>query len=160
GLGSSLKPNVPAASLAPERPAADRRADAPVNESSGREASVLSWLRLLGAVLALAACAIAQWYIRKQQYWDVASLALRGGALAAALFLGKPWAATVTTGDAAPSVPSRRGLVGMMIALIGFGGFVFGVYRLATNWQFMFDAAAPVTVLGVAVWSAGLALSE
>jgi hypothetical protein len=118
-----------------------------------------SWFRFVGAFVGLAVCAGAQWYIYEGQHWDRANPAVVLGAIAAAILLGRPQDTQAVTRTTPPStVPLAW--PGLVVSTIGFGILCWAVYLLSTDWQQHFDFAAPLSVVGVAVWCMGLALAE
>jgi hypothetical protein len=120
--------------------------------------SKCSWLRFGALVLTLGLCGVAQWYIANGLRWGEASAVLVAGALAAAVLLGQPHQEAAPR-DAEPN-PTASDWRGAVLAAVGVGLFVYAVYRLTRNWSQSFDLAAPLAVVGVILWSAGLALWE
>ncbi|MFI5397549.1 MAG: glycosyltransferase family 39 protein [Candidatus Binatia bacterium] len=124
----------------------------------GPTASKSSWLHFGALVLTFGLCGLAQWYIANGLRWSEASAVLVAGALATAVLLGRPDA------EAAPRetepLPTASDWRGAVLAAVGVGLFVYAVYRLTRNWHQSFDFAAPFAVVGVILWSAGLALWE
>jgi hypothetical protein len=126
-------------------------------KASGR---VADRARLAGVVVALVLCGVAQWSIRgdavEAAVW--ADGVLVGAAVAAALLLGRP---RPPTQQSAPLLDRpRRDFVGAVLALTGFALAAVGARTLADDWYGSFTTAAPLAVLGVAVWSAGLAVRD
>lgn len=117
-----------------------------------------SWLRFGALVIALGLCGGAQWYIAHGLHWGEATPLFVAAAVAAAALLGRP----IVPVEARQAVPvSAAGdWRGTFVAAIGFALFVFAIYQLSFSWQQSFDFAAPLSVVGVALWSAGLALWE
>jgi hypothetical protein len=104
-------------------------------------------------------CGAARWVIASKQHWGVASAALVGGALVAAVLAGRPRPLESVADAAALSAPPRRRrLLGSTLVALGLGAFGFAVYLLLVSWLLNFTVAAPLLIAGVAVWSAGLAL--
>jgi len=125
------------------------------------ESPAPSWPRVAGLVAALAACGVAQWYIRHRLEWGPASVALVLASFAVAILLGRPAARR----DVAASAPVRQlpgwtGWLSLLISVAGFALFAYNVDRLAVGWTRHFDVAAPLVVLGITVWSIGLALGD
>ena len=134
----------------------------------------LSGLRLGAALLAVAACAVGQWYIRAPvapavagapagtfalpQY--VANLLFVGASIVAALLLGRPSAGLRGATPRALPPPGRRGLLAGAAVVLGIGVIAFATYRLATQWATAFDLAAPLDILGWVICTTGLALWE
>jgi hypothetical protein len=121
-----------------------------------------SWLRFVGVVAALGFCGGAQWYVRHRFYWSAADAALVGGALLAALLLGKPEPGAPDPMESLSS-PSRRhrySWVYLLSAVLGFGVFAYAIWLLFVDWNHNFDLGAPLVIAGVTLWSLGLALWE
>jgi hypothetical protein len=127
-------------------------------EAAGGSAAWAGWLRAGALIAALSACGGAQWHIARGQHWPEASAGLIVGAIACALLLGRP-AARVEGGGAAP-VPFRFDRRGIVLTVLGVAMFAYAVFQLSTDWVGTFDFAAPLLVLGVILWSTGLALCE
>jgi hypothetical protein len=122
-----------------------------------RKSDEISIARLSLALVALAACAVAQWYIRRKLYWPEASPAFVAAALVAGWFLGRP--ANPSTLPGTTRTRGRLALwLGISLALAGLAVYGFAIRQLIVNWHVHFDTAAPLTVAGIALWSAGLAL--
>jgi hypothetical protein len=128
----------------------------PTNAPAGRQGSVV---RLGLAVFGLLACGAAQYWIRHgDAYWFPATLLLVVAAVIVALQLPKPASLTGTHADgetaSGPSSASR------IIALVGFCIALGASYALFKWWHETFDWAAPTLLLGICVWSAGLAMGD
>jgi hypothetical protein len=131
--------------------------------NDGSEAAVggaawTGWLRAGALIAALSGCGVAQWHIAHGRHWPEASAGLIVGAIASALLLGRP-AARAEGGGAVP-LPSRFDRRGIFLAALGVAVFAYAVFQLSTDWVRAFDFAAPLVVLGVILWSTGLALCE
>jgi hypothetical protein len=120
-------------------------------------AAAISWLRLAGALLAVAACAVAQWYIRARSNWYTANLVLVAGSVAAALLLGRPAPGLPGEGRGALAPAGRWSWMWGAIAVLGLGAVAFATYRLATRWAADFTVAAPLDIVGWVVCTVGLA---
>lgn len=147
-------------------------------ERGGRPATgappALSGLRLGVALLAVAACAVGQWYIRSPVApavigvpagtfplsRDVTNLLFVGASIVAALLLGRPSAGLPGEGPRALPRPGRSGLLAGAFVVFGIGVVAVATYRLATQWATAFDLAAPLDILGWVICTTALALWE
>lgn len=118
-------------------------------------------LRAVGTITAIGACAVAQWYIRAGQYRTVQTVVLLVAALVAAILAGPPVERVEVTTPGGAADRQRRFLaLGILVAVVGAGGFALAIYWLRTDWYARFTEAAPLTVVAVGVWSIGLAIVQ
>lgn len=96
--------------------------------------------------------------IRRDLYWTPATVALLTGAVLVATQLGKP-SRLIDIAAGAPAAGSP-GLLARLIALAGFAVALWGSTTLARDWAIAFDWAAPTMLLGMCVWSIGLAAGD
>jgi hypothetical protein len=114
-----------------------------------------SSLRLVLALLGLVGCAAAQYWIRHGLYWTPATLLLIGAAVVVALqFPPISWPLPATEPIATPSRASR------LVALAGFLIAAATSVALSGWWHETFDLAAPLLLVGMSVWSLGLARGD
>ena len=119
------------------------------------------WLRFLGVLVAVGLCGGAQWYIRNGLRWGEASALLVGGAVAAAVLLGRPAPLNdVREGPTTFSPPGRIGIAGIVMSIVGIAAFSLASYLLTADWKRYFDLAAPLAVASVAFCGAGLAVRD
>lgn len=118
-------------------------------------------LRLLGIAVALGACGVAQWYIRRGEHWTAETTILVVCAVVAAILAGPPPAPRPRADPAGPVRPAGRWWwIGAGVAVAGFAAYAAGIYWLRTAWHARFDIAAPLTLAGVLVWSVGLGVVQ
>lgn len=121
----------------------------------------VSWLRYIALCIALGACAGAEWHIYYRYSWTIPNMVLVGGAIVAALLLGRPR-------PLAPQAPvyvevdqsRRRWLSGAVLALAGLVVLARHVHLLSTQWEESFGLGWAGVVAGVALTSLGLSLLD
>jgi len=132
----------------------NERAEAP--NTAGIEQS--SHKRVTLGVLALLVCIAALALIRFELVWTPATLALIVAAIVVASQLPAPpklVAAAIGSPPIGRPSPGSRAL-----AFAGFGLAAAGGINLMTAWYKTFDWAAPLLLLGMCVWTVGLAIGD
>lgn len=126
--------------------------------ASGAKTSMVSRLRYAALCFCLAVVAVAEWRIYYRYQWTIPNYALVGGAILAALLLGRPRSLT-----APPRYVDSVGRGWPLGAAILLGGFVllgFSVHSLSTRWEEAFELGWLGVVAGVTILSYGLSLID
>lgn len=132
----------------------DHILETPAAEGSARASRGNTAIVALGLLAGAAALAL----IRLDLYWTPATLALIAAALVVASQL--PVAPPLTADYAAAPETGQPALASRLVAVVGFCIAATASVRLMATWHETFDWAAPLLLLGMCVWSIGLALGD